>query len=246
MHNVWLRGNALFCMALTTLGLMCAATTLSTYFNDSNNSKDSKYSSMQNLNLNSNSDEILKTLEIKTLEGFSAYKDHTDRAIFSFDLSVNLKQKFNWNVKQLFVFVVAEYISTSNHVNEIIIYDTILVNTLEGEKSENDILSLAFWQHQSFFSKSKKDQRSDKRSEKSRKKARQKRRSVELVDSRVKYFLADMHHELRNTEVTLKLYWDTMPICGSIYVDSLPSPKHTLPYVMPTVYKTDSPPRRQM
>ena len=37
-----------------------------------------------------------------------------DRALFTFDLSADLRPAFHWNIHQLFVFVVAEYKSDEN------------------------------------------------------------------------------------------------------------------------------------
>ena len=82
---------------------------------------------------------------------------------------------FNWNVKQLFVYVVAEFASASNARNEVVIWDKIV-------QTKEDAGLLQF------------------------------------QEEGVKYFLADQHDELRGANVTLRLEWDIMPVCGRIFV----------------------------
>ena len=38
----------------------------------------------------------------------------TDRAVLKFDIDADLSSVFHWNVKQLFVFLIAEYKSDTN------------------------------------------------------------------------------------------------------------------------------------
>ena len=49
-----------------------------------------------------------------------------DRALLSFDLNVDMAPAFHWNIKQLFVYVVASYESTKNSNNQIVIWDKIV------------------------------------------------------------------------------------------------------------------------
>lgn len=49
-----------------------------------------------------------------------------DRALFNFDLKADLRQAFNWNIKQIFVFVTAQYASETNPLNQIILWDKII------------------------------------------------------------------------------------------------------------------------
>jgi signal peptidase complex subunit 3 len=50
----------------------------------------------------------------------------TDRALLSFDLHVDLRPAFHWNIKQLFVFVVATYKTDTNPINEVVLWDKIV------------------------------------------------------------------------------------------------------------------------
>ena len=58
---------------------------------------------------------------------FTEYKQYkADQIKFDFDLSLDLTSEYNWNVNQLYVFVVATYETPKNPKNEIIVYDKIL------------------------------------------------------------------------------------------------------------------------
>jgi signal peptidase complex subunit 3 len=53
----------------------------------------------------------------------------TDRAIFSFDLKVDLEPAFHWNIKQLFVYVVATYETSAKKFNQVVVWDKIVEAT---------------------------------------------------------------------------------------------------------------------
>ncbi|CAK0911711.1 unnamed protein product [Prorocentrum cordatum] len=55
-----------------------------------------------------------------------------DQCMLSFDISHNLTSEFNWNMNQLFVYVVASYNSSSNKRNEVTIWDRIVTNSREA------------------------------------------------------------------------------------------------------------------
>eukprot|EP00975_Prorocentrum_lima_P009433 2006135-Prorocentrum_lima.AAC.1 len=46
--------------------------------------------------------------------------------MLTFDIDADLRGAFNWNVKQLFVFVVAEYATQTNPLNQVFIWDKII------------------------------------------------------------------------------------------------------------------------
>lgn len=58
------------------------------------------------------------------LTEFKPYK--ADQLRFNFDLSVDLSTEANWNVNQIYLFVVASYETKKNEKNEVVIYDRIL------------------------------------------------------------------------------------------------------------------------
>ena len=58
---------------------------------------------------------------------YSNYKSYdSDQVKFEFDLAVDLRSEYNWNVNQIYVFVVATYETDKNTKNEVVIYDRIL------------------------------------------------------------------------------------------------------------------------
>ncbi|CAH0478656.1 unnamed protein product [Peronospora belbahrii] len=119
----------------------------------------------------------VRRLDLVKIHSLRNYRDKADRATLSFDLDADLSSVFNWNVKQLFVYVVAEFKSTTNSRNEVVIWDKI-VQTKEAASQ------------------------------------------LQFQDEEVKYFLADQYNELRGANVTLRLEWDIMPVCGRLFVQS--------------------------
>eukprot|EP00633_Aureoumbra_lagunensis_P000236 CAMPEP_0197287714 /NCGR_PEP_ID=MMETSP0890-20130614/4345_1 /TAXON_ID=44058 ORGANISM="Aureoumbra lagunensis, Strain CCMP1510" /NCGR_SAMPLE_ID=MMETSP0890 /ASSEMBLY_ACC=CAM_ASM_000533 /LENGTH=141 /DNA_ID=CAMNT_0042757711 /DNA_START=123 /DNA_END=548 /DNA_ORIENTATION=- len=68
--------------------------------------------------------------EIKTVKmhELASLRSHggVDRALLSFDLEADLRPAFHWNLKQLYVFVLAEYESKKNVLNQVILWDKIV------------------------------------------------------------------------------------------------------------------------
>uniref|UniRef100_A0AAV1UU57 Signal peptidase complex subunit 3 n=1 Tax=Peronospora matthiolae TaxID=2874970 RepID=A0AAV1UU57_9STRA len=155
MYSVWTRANSAFFTSLMALAVMCTLTSFSTYLHESA--------------------PVVRRLDLVKLHSLRNYRDNVDRATLSFDLDADLSSVFNWNVKQLFVYVVAEFESASNIRNQVVIWDKIV-------QTKEDASMLQF------------------------------------QDEGVKYFLADQHDELRGANVTLRLEWDIMPVCGRIFV----------------------------
>jgi len=56
-----------------------------------------------------------------------------DSAELTFDLNADLRPLFNWNVKQIFIFVTAEYKTKSNKVNQLVVWDRIIQNTTAAQ-----------------------------------------------------------------------------------------------------------------
>jgi signal peptidase complex subunit 3 len=79
----------------------------------------------------------IEKLELRTLRSLKTHGD-TDRALLSFDLKADMRPAFHWNIKQLFVYVVASYESTKNSNNQIVIWDKII----EAIRPEDMILDM--------------------------------------------------------------------------------------------------------
>jgi len=106
MHTVWVRLNAVVFFGLTVLlGLSCMAAI-------------SKLAHTRN---HQPVVEILKLNKLKSLKSHGG----VDRALLSFDLKVDLTPAFHWNIKQLFVYVVAHYETEGRH-NTVVLWDKIV------------------------------------------------------------------------------------------------------------------------
>ena len=63
---------------------------------------------------------------------YSEFKPfQADQVKFEFDLSVDLTSEYNWNVNQLYVFIVASYETNKNKKNEVVVFDKILRDVKE-------------------------------------------------------------------------------------------------------------------
>ena len=71
---------------------------------------------------------VINKLELRTLKSLKSHGG-VDRALLSFDIDVDMEPAFHWNVKQLFVYVVASYETESKTVNQVVIWDKILEAT---------------------------------------------------------------------------------------------------------------------
>jgi signal peptidase complex subunit 3 len=70
---------------------------------------------------------VVEVLRLNTLRSLKSHGG-VDRALLSFDLKVDLAPAFHWNVKQLFVFVVAVY-ETKGRTNQVVLWDKIVEST---------------------------------------------------------------------------------------------------------------------
>lgn len=50
---------------------------------------------------------------------YSAQKEKQDLGTLMFDLQADLNPLFNWNAKQLFIFLTAEYETADNKLNQV-------------------------------------------------------------------------------------------------------------------------------
>ena len=71
---------------------------------------------------------------MKHVADYSASREKNDLGFLTFDLQADLTPLFNWNVKQLFLYLTAEYETESNAVNQVVLWDKII------QRGENAIL----------------------------------------------------------------------------------------------------------
>lgn len=105
MHTVWVRLNAVVFFGLTVIVSLAVLTWFSTI----------NHSGFPTV-------DVLRVASVKSLRSHNK----KDVAVLTFDLHTDLAPAFNWNVKQLFVFVVAEYRSKTNPLNQVVIWDKII------------------------------------------------------------------------------------------------------------------------
>lgn len=111
MQNLWVRLNAVVFFALTVLlclATLCAFSTL-------------LHKALPDV-------KELKVSEIQSLQPYGG----VDRALFKFNLKADLRPAFHWNIKQLFVYVVAEYESATKPLNQVIVWDRIVKSPSEA------------------------------------------------------------------------------------------------------------------
>jgi len=110
MHTVWVRLNAVVFFGLSALlGFSVLAAV----------------SKIGHANRHVPAVNKLKLNKLKSIKAHGG----VDRALLSFDLDVDLNPAFHWNIKQLFVYVVAEYRTDKNPRNQIVLWDKIVEAT---------------------------------------------------------------------------------------------------------------------
>ncbi len=71
---------------------------------------------------------------VKHVPDYSASREKNDLGFLTFDLHADLTPLFNWNVKQLFLYLTAEYETPNNQVNQVVLWDKII------QRGENALL----------------------------------------------------------------------------------------------------------
>lgn len=107
MHTVWVRLNAVVFFGLSALLGFSVLAAVSKIGHANRHVPD------------------VKTLKLNKLKSLKSH-NKVDRALLSFDLDVDLNPAFHWNIKQLFVYVVAEYSTARNPRNQIVLWDKIV------------------------------------------------------------------------------------------------------------------------
>jgi len=167
---VWVRLNAVVFFGLTVLLVLACLCAVSTYLHTGKPN--------------------VKYLGINTLRSLKSHGG-VDRALISFDMDVDLAPAFNWNIKQLFVFVVAEYATKKNPLNQVIIWDKIIESKEDAHLKDYNVF--------------------------------------------VKYALIDQGKNLKDNNITLRMYWDHMPLTGRLYVHDDNSGEDSS-FIMPSEY----------
>ncbi|KAM7541387.1 hypothetical protein Aperf_G00000036785 [Anoplocephala perfoliata] len=111
MHSIFARISALSALMGSTMSALMIATFLSTAFIDKTIPVDIGVG-----------DVVVQVAEDFTV----SYPSKNDRGRLRMDIKANVEPLFNWNVKQLFIFLVAEYKTSNNAVNQVVLWDKII------------------------------------------------------------------------------------------------------------------------
>jgi len=107
MHSFWQRLNALFFYTLSVLGFLSFLAAGTTYWH---------------------SDDPKVELRLERILLRKIYGAGHDQAILSLGINADLRSVFNWNVKQLFVYITAEYETEANVLNQVVVWDSIITD----------------------------------------------------------------------------------------------------------------------
>lgn len=118
MNTVLSRANAIFAFTLSVLAGLTFLCFLSTAFNS------------YQAKVIVRSDRAV----VKNVPDYSASREKNDLGFVTFDLQTDLTNLFNWNVKQLFLYLTAEYVTENNILNQVVLWDKII------QRGENAVL----------------------------------------------------------------------------------------------------------
>ncbi|KAL7647453.1 UNVERIFIED_CONTAM: hypothetical protein RMT77_001049 [Armadillidium vulgare] len=130
MHTAFARLNAVCAFNLSTLAALTFLCFASTFFND--------YNTQVSINA--------ANVVLKNVPDYIVSREKNDLGILKIDVTSDLEPLFNWNVKQLFLYLTAEYESKNNKLNQVVLWDKIIKR---GEKAlikiKNEPLKYYFW-----------------------------------------------------------------------------------------------------
>ncbi|KAJ7543065.1 hypothetical protein O6H91_09G023800 [Diphasiastrum complanatum] len=107
MHSYALRVNTAVTLAIMVLAVLCSFVSLSDHF----------HASSPHVHL-----------EVLSIDAFQRQKAGNDEVWLTLNISADFSSVFSWNTKQLFIFVAAEYVTPKNVVNQVSLWDAILVS----------------------------------------------------------------------------------------------------------------------
>uniref|UniRef100_A0ABK0L878 Signal peptidase complex subunit 3 n=1 Tax=Rattus norvegicus TaxID=10116 RepID=A0ABK0L878_RAT len=79
------------------------------------------------------------------MEDFTGPRKKSDLGFITFHISADLEKTFDWNVKQLFLYLSAEYSTKSNAVNQVVLWDKILLRGENPKLNLKDVKSKYFF-----------------------------------------------------------------------------------------------------
>uniref|UniRef100_UPI00358E474A signal peptidase complex subunit 3 n=1 Tax=Myxine glutinosa TaxID=7769 RepID=UPI00358E474A len=123
MNSLLSRLNSLFAFTLTVMACLTFGCFLSTAFKE--------YGAPVHI--------AVGRVSVKNMEDFTGPKGKSDLGFLTFDVQADLHSLFNWNVKQLFLYLTAEYTTENNAINQVVLWDKIV---LRGENTTINLKGL--------------------------------------------------------------------------------------------------------
>ena len=120
MHSFLSRLNALLAFSLSIVALLTLVFALSTSYKS--------YEKLANIDM-----QIVKSLVRKMPDYNMPNAIENDLGLVQFNLDGHFEDCFDWNVKQLFIYLTANYRTESNILNQVVLWDYILNR---GEKGQ--------------------------------------------------------------------------------------------------------------
>ncbi|XP_017320140.1 signal peptidase complex subunit 3 [Ictalurus punctatus] len=110
MNTVLSRANSLFAFSLSVMAALTFGCFITTAFRD------------RSVPVNIHVSRVF----LKNVDDFTGPRERSDLGFVTFDLSADLRPIFDWNVKQLFLYLSAEYATKSNVLNQVVLWDKIV------------------------------------------------------------------------------------------------------------------------
>ncbi|CAH2300477.1 signal peptidase complex subunit 3 [Pelobates cultripes] len=129
MNTALSRANSLFAFSLSVMAALTFGCFITTAFKDR----------VVPVNIH------VSRVMLENVEDFTGPRERSDLGFITFDLNADLQPIFDWNVKQLFIYLSAEYSTRSNALNQVVLWDKIIL------RGDNPKLSLKEMKSKYFF-----------------------------------------------------------------------------------------------
>lgn len=132
MNTLLSRTNAIFAFTLSILAFLTFICSLSTAFKSYNELVDIKMSSVKKV--------------VKNVADYSAGREKNDLGFITFNLDADFTPAFDWNTKQLFLYLTAHYKTKNNVDNQVVLWDHIMERGDEPKVNlKNQHTKYYFW-----------------------------------------------------------------------------------------------------
>ncbi|KAM4809211.1 signal peptidase complex subunit 3 [Rhinophrynus dorsalis] len=129
MNTALSRANSLFAFSLSVMAALTFGCFITTAFKDR----------VVPVNIH------VSRVMLENVEDFTGPRERSDLGFITFDINADLQPIFDWNVKQLFIYLSAEYATKSNALNQVVLWDKIIL------RGDNPKLSLKEMKSKYFF-----------------------------------------------------------------------------------------------